>query len=110
MGSVSFWLVFRQGCGSAPQYPIPRVHLGFLLFRFAEPRSRYALGFGEESQAVLAKRMQIAEEGLFVTGEWEYADGDWNPHVDAHHAAVGPLGEFAAVVPALRKDHGTVAE
>ena len=81
-----------------------------LHFFLVKPAGGYCLCFGVETEAVFAKAMKIAEEGLLVTREREDADGNGNSDINADHTAVGSLCKFSCVISALGKDNGAVCK
>ena len=54
--------------------------------------------------------MQIAVETFLMSAEGEYPHRHGDTDVDANLAAVGPIGEFARIITALRVNHRTVGE
>ena len=54
--------------------------------------------------------MQITEEGIFISGEWEVCGRNRDTYIDSYHTAVCLHSEFTAVISALCKDTGTVCK
>ena len=54
--------------------------------------------------------MQIAEEGILVSGEWEVCCRNRDTNVDSYHTAICLHSEFTAVISALCKDTGTICK
>ena len=67
-------------------------------------------GPGVEPQAVPSQDMQVAEEGLLVSGKGEKGQRHGDAHIDSDHAAIGMPDEFSGVVAALGEDGGAVGK
>ena len=54
--------------------------------------------------------MQITEEGILVSGEWEVCCRNRDTYIDSYHTAICLHSEFTAVISALCKDTGTICK
>lgn len=54
--------------------------------------------------------MEISEERVFISGEWEVCGGNRDAYVDTSHAAVGEKFKFARIVSVLGEDDRSVCE
>ena len=77
---------------------------------FIKPVSCNCFCSCEETISVFSKYMQITEEGIFISGEWEICCRNRDTNVDSYHTAICLHSEFTAIISALCKDTGTICK
>src|ERR1019366_9338602 len=78
-------------------------------FPITEPAAHGHLQLREELDAFFALHVEVAEEGLVPAVEREPGHGGRHADVDADHAALDAVFEFARSLARAREDRGAVA-
>ena len=77
---------------------------------FPEPSRGDRLFPGVKANAIASLDMKVPEKRIVPAAEREHGHGCWHAYIDANHAGLNAMFEFASGTPRCREDRGSVAE